>query len=328
MAAGNRVRDYPLELPLPDRLYDRCLRAVAGEFNLDAIAYFSYAEHLGAGEFAPVLKDGAARLSSNTARWITEYPGGKYNEGDPLEYRLHDTGEFAARLYPEFAALKNYVTAYDEVETGSGNSGGPVWVRDGEGKSSVAGIPVSGAELERDGESLIGVHATTTQSWNLIKSAITTAGAADQTVTESYDIMADAGIPDAERIRIPGGHRVLEGKLARTFRVRGLPKSIVEVRVDLVIKHGERTDQRVILQTTGKRRLPVYEGSFDEAGADLEIENEAAPLFYGLNPNGNWVLRVIDTIPADVRADISGQQPSKGSIKVVCVKFCKKVCKS
>ena len=210
VAAGNRVRGYPLELPLPDRLYNRYLRAVASEFNLDAIAYFSYTEHLGAGKFASVLKHGAARLSSNTAKWITGYSGGTYNEGDPLEYRLHDTGEFAARLYPEFAVLKNYITAYDEVETGSGNSGGHVWVRDGKGKPSVAGILVSGAELERDGESLIGVHATSTQSWNLIKSAMTTARPGDQTITKSYAIMADAGIPDAERIRIPGGHRVLE----------------------------------------------------------------------------------------------------------------------
>lgn len=299
VAAWNRVRDYPLELPVPDRLYDRYLRAVAAEFNLDAIAYFSYAADLGAGEFAPVLKDGAARLSSNTAKWITGYPGGRYADGDPLEYRLHDTGEFAAPLSTEFAALKNYVTVYDEVETGSGNSGGPVWVRDGEGKPSVAGILVSGAELETEGESLIGVHATSTQSWNLIKSAMSTAGAADQTVTESYDIMANAEIPDAKRLRVPGRHRMREGELARTFRVRGLPKSIVEVRVDLVIEHSERTDLRVILQTPGKRRLPIYEGSLDEAGADLEMEDEAAPLFYGLNPNGSWVLRVIDTLPGE-----------------------------
>lgn len=299
VAAWNRIRDYLLELPLPDRLYDRYLRAVAGEFNLDAIAYFSYAENLGAGEFAPVLKDGAARLAASAPKWITGYPGGRYAEGDPLAYRLHDTGEFSARLHTEFAALKNYVTVYDEVETGSGNSGGPVWIRDGGGKLSVAGILVSGAELERDGESLVGVHATSMQSWNLIKSAVNTAGAADQTVTESYDIMADAPVPDAERIRIPGGHRVREGQLARTFRVRGLPKSIVEVRIDLVIEHRERTDLRVILQTPGKRRLPVYEGSMEEAGPNVDMEDEAAPLFYGLNPNGNWVLRVIDTMPAD-----------------------------
>lgn len=299
VAAWNRVRDYPLELPLPDRLYDRYLRAVAEEFNLDAIAYFSYAADLGAGEFAPVFKDGAAQLSSNAPKWITGYPGGRYPEGDPLEYRLHDTGGFDTPLLPEFAALKNYVTAYDEVETGSGNSGGPVWIQNSEGKPSVAGILVSGAELETEGESLIGVHATSTQSWNLIKSAMSTAGAADQTVTEPYDIMANTGIPDARRLRIPGGHRMREGELARTFRVRGLPKSIVEVRVDLVIQHSERTDLRVILQTPGKRRLPIYEGSLDEAGADLEMEDEEAPLFYGLNPNGNWVLRVIDTLPGE-----------------------------
>jgi len=299
VAAWNRVRDYPLEFPLPDRLYDRYLRAVAEEFSLDAIAYFSYAANLGAGEFAPVFKDGAAQLASNAPKRITGYPSGRYPANDPLEYRLHDTGGFDAPLLPEFARLKNYVTAYDEVETGPGNSGGPVWLQNSEGKPAVAGILVSGAELERDGESFVGVHATSQQSWNLIKSAINTAGNGDQTVTKPYNIAANAEIPDAERLRIPGGHRMKEGQLARTFRVGGLPKSIVEVRVDLVIEHGERTDLRVILQTPGNRRLPVYEGSLDEAGADLAMEDEAAPLFYGLNPNGNWVLRVVDELPGD-----------------------------
>jgi subtilisin-like proprotein convertase family protein len=108
---------------------------------------------------------------------------------------------------------------------------------------------------------------------------------------------------------------VLEGQLARTFRVRGLPKSSVQVRVDLVIEHGERTDLRVTLQTPGKRRLPVYEGSLEEAGANVDMEDEAAPLFYGLNPDGNWVLRVIDTIPADSWAPSFSHGAHHGAVR-------------
>jgi subtilisin-like proprotein convertase family protein len=303
--ARKRLLDYPLELPLPERLENDFFRATAAEFNLDAAAHFSYAEDLGGGQYARVVKDGAARLASGAAKWITGYPSGRYGEDDPLAYRLHDTGEFGGQLVPEFRTLKNYVSLYDEVETGSGNSGGPVWVRINGGEPVVAGVLVSGAEEQTEGESFVGVHATSAQSWNLIKAAMTAAAQGDQTRSKSFPFTGGAAIPDAERIRVPGGNRLKAGELVRSFRVAGLPKIIEEVRVDLVVKHPARKDLRVILQTPGKRRLPVYEGFYDEEGEDVTMDGERAPLFYGLNPNGLWVLRVLDEVPADAGSLVS-----------------------
>jgi hypothetical protein len=45
--------------------------------------------------------------------------------------------------------------------------------------------------------------------------------------------------------------------------------------------------------------LPIYEGAYDTEGENVTMDGQEAPLFYGLNPNGTWVLRVLDEIPAD-----------------------------
>lgn len=81
--------------------------------------------------------------------------------------------------------------------------------------------------------------------------------------------------------------------------VSGMPKIIHEVRVDLEIRHGDRRDLLVILETPNKKRLPFDEGELDTNGQEVLFENEDAPLFYGLNPNGRWVQRVIDTLAGD-----------------------------
>jgi hypothetical protein len=298
--AQRRLENYPLESNVPDAVYNAWLRALAREFNLDAVAYFSYAQDLGGGSFARLRADGASLLASDRFKWITGYPGGRYPEGDPLEYRLHDTGQFRTSLEPEFPSLANYVTAYDEIETGSGNSGGPVWANANDSPDPVvAGILVSGAELQTEGESLVGVHATSAQSAKLVEAAMAATNETSQTKTHQA-VIEGGNVPDAERVRVPGGNRTKEGQLVRTFKVRGLSKVINEVRVDLDIKHTERRDVRVVLQAPGKRLLPVYDGYYDTPGEDVKLSGQAVPLFYGLNPNGTWVLRIIDTTPADV----------------------------
>ena len=280
-------------------------RAVAAMFNLDAVAYFSYADDLGGGEQAPVFTDGAARLASNSTKWITGYPGGRYAEGDPREYRLHLTGGFDSPLLPEYGNLKNYVTSYYVAETGSGNSGGPVWMTDADGAPHLAGILVSGAEQANGADSWIGVHATSAQSRALLTAAVATADLGPRAVSQSYDTGPGSPIPDAITRRLRGQNATRPGEVVRTFRVRGLPKTINSVKIDLVIEHSERRDLDILLTAPGKKRLPIYDGYYDESGANVIMEQEEAPLFYGLNPNGTWVLRIRDLAPADTGRLIS-----------------------
>lgn len=274
--------------------YRSFLRAIANEFNQDAIAYFSYADDLGDGEFAAVLADGAKRLTSGNTKWITGYPSGLYSENDPVQYRLHNTGYFGSPLWPEYSGFRNYLTAYYVAETGAGNSGGPVWMSDA-GEPRVVGILVSGAEQQTEGNSFIGVHAVSPKSWDLIGKAINTVDRGNEVVTNSYPVDGQLEIPDAVFRPRTGTYK--PGELKKFLRVSGMPRVINEVRIDLAISHPRPTDLLVILETPGKKRLPLYVGKFDTSGEPVLFTNEEAPLFYGLNPNGRWVLRVIDEWP-------------------------------
>ncbi len=283
--------------------YRSFLRAMANEFNQDAIAYFSYADDLGDSEFAMVLNDGAARLKSNGAKWITGYPSGLYpDEENPVKYRLHDTGDFGSPLWPEYRRYGNYVTAYEVAETGAGNSGGPVWMFS-EGEPRVAGILVSGAEQQNEGNSFIGVHAVSSKSWRLVQKAIDTVDRGNEVVTNSFPLNEQVEIPDA--VVRPRNGTYQRGEVKKSFRVSGMPRIINEVRVDLEIMHDERRDLLVILETPNKKRLPLYDGDLDFSGQSVIFDDEKAPLFYGLNPNGRWVLRVIDMLPGSTGKVVS-----------------------
>jgi len=246
------LRSYSAAVKATARASDRSFyRVIANEFGLDTVAYFSYADDLGAGQYAEVLSDGAAQLAENKTKWITGYPGGRYEEGDPLQYRLHVTGGFAGPLLPEFAKAKNYVTSYLVAETGMGNSGGPVWTEGPDGTPSVAGVLVSGGEQETDGESWIGVHATSARNKALIEAAKKAAGQGVLVQTKFEDATGEAAIPDAVARRVKDSLRTTNGQITKVFRIKGMPKTINEVKIDLGVRHDQRTDLVVELRAPG-----------------------------------------------------------------------------
>lgn len=275
------------------------LRAIAREFDLDAVAYFSYRDDLGNGEYAEVFDEGAPWLQAFREKWVTGYPAGRYEEGDPLEYRQHVTGSFLPALRREVRTARNYLTLDDYVETGPGNSGGPVWLRDPDDNDNyvVAGVLVSGAEQSLNGFSSIGVHATSARSWRLITSAVQTAdmGAASQNLTVSFTD-APVPVPDGTTRVVRGRVRTFPGEVVRSINVSGMPTFLNEVRIDLVVDHDDRRDLLVLIQPPGQKRWPIYDGLFDEAGNEVLFEDEDVPMFYGINPNGQWKLRVVDMV--------------------------------
>jgi hypothetical protein len=86
-----------------------------------------------------------------------------------------------------------------------------VWVTINGNEPVVAGILVSGVELDTEGYSLIGVRATSMQSGTLVQAAKTSIGQTSR--SKSYEINERGDIPE-------------RGQLTRTFRVRGMPESI------------------------------------------------------------------------------------------------------
>jgi subtilisin-like proprotein convertase family protein len=275
------------------------LRAIAREFNLDAVAYFSYRDNLGNGEYASVFADGAAWLETPREKWITGYPSGRYREGDPLEFRQHVTGSFSSPLRREVRTARQYLTLENRAETGSGNSGGPVWMRDPDNNSNfvVAGLLVSGAERIPDGVSSIGVHATSARSWRLISSAVETTGlgSAAPTLTASFT-EGPVDIPDAVTRVVKGGVQTFPGEIIQSATVSGMPTFLNDVRIDLLVEHDDQTDLLILIQPPRQLRYPVYDGFWDERGNEVRLDDEDVPMFYGINPNGRWRLYVVDMV--------------------------------
>jgi hypothetical protein len=99
-----------------------------------------------------------------------------------------------------------------------------------------------------------------------------TADVGEEAVSTSLPINGHATISDAERLSVLGGKRTKSGELVRSFRVTGLPKTTEEARVDIAVNHPARKDLRVVLQTPGKRRLPVYEGTYDTDSENVTMD--------------------------------------------------------
>lgn len=275
----------------------------AREFNNDFVAYYRAGSPVAGGSFAAVWTNGAAPLASDsTEKLITGYPMGRYTEGDPAEFRMHET-ILPGTLSPAFKNTKNYLLAYDVAETGSGNSGGPVWTKDQSGNYRVAAVLVSGQETtlpdpENNWErSMVGVHAVSSAGWRLINSALQASGKVP--VTKSFGMQGAAEIPD-------------DGKnITRTFKVSKLPRTATHVTLDLDISHASPQDRRdlyITLRSPGRRTMVVYDGLEEQmnpeyAQSAFPLDDEPMPYFYAANPNGSWTLTIRDEDPNGITGE-------------------------
>lgn len=254
----------------------------AREFNLDFVAYFHHSKDLAAGKFATAVDDGARFVAdASVQKTVTGYPQGRYGDKDPAKFRLHVTGPFGGALTQELRTAKRYLTAYDLAETGSGNSGGPVWVDKTDGTKALAAVLVSGQEQPESEQSMIGVHAISSDGWRLIRSAQNASGSGGP-VVRSFDVAA-GDIPDNRTLK-------------RTVRASGLPKTLASVTLDLVIDHPLREQITVAVRAPGgKKTFVVYDGeSDDKTGETITLDAEKLSYFYGVNPNGAWTVFVDD----------------------------------
>jgi len=266
----------------------------AREFNHDFVAYYRAGSPVAGGSHAMAWTNGSVPLATpSTAKLVTGYPMGRYGEEDPLRFRMHET-PIAAAMQPAFRSLPNYLTVYDVAETGSGNSGGPVWTQDSDGQMRVAGILVSGQETtlpdpeENWDRSMVGVHAISSAGWRLIRAALQASG--KTTIVKSFPTLQGTG-------PIP------EGKtLMRSFRVSGMPVVAADITLDLDIANinpQDRRDLYITLRSPGRRTIVVYDGAWEESDPDgpqisFPLNEEPTAYYYGVNPNGVWTLAIRD----------------------------------
>ncbi len=90
------------------------------------MAAYAY-EDLAQGRSAPAYDDGLVALGSTRGKLITGYPFGLYDKADPTRFLMRETGPVTNAA----TVLKDNFLELGDVAIGGGNSGGPVWVKEG-----------------------------------------------------------------------------------------------------------------------------------------------------------------------------------------------------
>jgi len=248
-------------------------------FQFDFVANYSATQDTAGGYAGKWVKDGEQSLTTGGSnKLISGYPSGRYNEGDPNEYRMHAT-EFSKDMYKDTG---NYL-GLDGVETGSGNSGGPVWVWKNE-EWAFAGVLVSGAESKTSQWSTIGVCSLNKQGWGLITSALRKTGTPGSLLKQTVSAEnVPAPIPDQSSI---------SGK----FSVSGLVGVIQGIKFSLATTHQRAGDLIVTLRSPSGKTVTITKAVAPSKSSkpNLVLIAKKVNGFSGLDANGTWTVGVRD----------------------------------
>lgn len=248
-------------------------------FAVDFVANYSATQDLAGGSAAGWVEDGRTALTSGQkSKLISGYPSGRYPVDDPLEYRMHST-EFTDDMEVD---RDNYL-GLDGVETGAGNSGGPVWVWNGTGWD-FAGVLVSGLEAGVDGWSSIGVCALNSGSWGIISSALRQTRTAGHLFKKTFPLVgAPVAIPD-------------QASVGLTFTASGLVGLIQGVKVSLGVTHQRQGDLIITLRSPSGKTVTLLSAvaKNKSSRANLSWSKRAVSGFANLPANGTWTLTVRD----------------------------------
>jgi len=249
-------------------------------FQLDFVANYSVTQDTAGGLAAGWVEDAKKALTTGGRnKIISGYPAGRYDFGDPDEYRMHTT-EFSDNLEVD---RDNYL-GLDFVETGPGNSGGPVWVWDS-GRWAIAGVLVSGLEWASDGWSSLGVCSLNPGAWSLIVSALQQTGQVGDLLKKTVVLgNVPAVIPD-------------QASVGRTFTVSGMVGLVQQVKLSLNIKHSRQGELTVTLRSPSGKTVTLLSAVAKRGSskANFTLSGKAVAGFSGLAANGVWVVTVKDS---------------------------------
>jgi hypothetical protein len=136
-------------------------------FDLDFHTAFAF-EPL-AEQFSGYWHDGYEAFMSQTWKQTVGYPSDNYPEQHPDKFLMHHNGPWTAACQ----TLQNSFVVCEEVSTGPGNSGGPVFVWSStDSRYYYAGTNVSGLVRENDDPyDLSGINLIRTDEWAVINAA-------------------------------------------------------------------------------------------------------------------------------------------------------------
>lgn len=215
--------------------------------------------------------NGAEALKSNRWKNIVGYPSVVDYTGEEGYGYQHNTDWFSNRS----KSIRAPYHLFDGVSTGGGNSGGPVFVwDDATDKYYLGGILVSGEAT------VAGVYALNDSSQSMSDSALGL-----EPVTRTFSNTRATAIPDGKATYT-----------TRSLQVSGFNGNVDQLRFSIAIKTARRGDLDVYLRSPSGRIQWVSKKSGSRAsGLRLNNTNYSAT-FKGAAANGNWQLRVRDSV--------------------------------
>jgi len=243
-------------------------------FNLDFTIFYS---NLAFGTAMRYWADGAAAVASNAPKRIVGYPADlDYTRQLGYAYQ-HATPWFSTRGL-DFASA---YYKFDNVSTGGGNSGGPIYVRD-----SVDGAPVFAGVLVAGTSTTAGVRVHDAAADEMAVAALGDIDTLGESVTFS----------NQNAFLLPDGTR---GYRQRAVAVSGFSGTLSDVEVTLLITTPFRGDLNVYLVAPNGRIQWISRRDGGSAN-NLSLRYRSyRSRFAGVNPNGTWRLFMRDAAPRD-----------------------------
>ncbi|MCU0749384.1 MAG: proprotein convertase P-domain-containing protein [Akkermansiaceae bacterium] len=215
--------------------------------------------------------NGAAALKSRAAKRIVGYPAEIDFTGAQGHCFQHSTATFNQAAY----TVRGSFLEFNNVSTGPGNSGGPVFVHDSTSrKELLAGMLVSGSRRTA------GAIALSSATHSLSSSAL---GLKSRQL--SFDV--------AEKVEIPDGSRSFT---VVKVPISGFSGNVESLRLALDVATPRRSDLEIYLQSpSGKIRWITRKSA--GSTRDLEIQDlNLDSSFKGSDANGIWSLHLRDSV--------------------------------
>lgn len=221
------------------------------------------------------FSNGAAALRSGAPKQIVGYPAEIDFTGAPGFCYQHSTGSFTRSAY----RVRGSFFEFDNVSTGPGNSGGPVFVREAAtGKDLLAGMLVSGSRRTA------GVVALDGATDALAAEAL---GLEPQTQTFQNN---------QSFVLVDGG----DSYARRDFPVFGFSGPVESIRFSVSFSTSHRGDLEVYLRSPGGKIAWIRRVSRDSARNLLIRDLNLDKVFKGVPANGTWRLYLRDAVTGDI----------------------------
>jgi hypothetical protein len=214
---------------------------------------------------------GGPVLRSSAPKRIIGYPSDIDFTGDSGFSYQHSTGWFNYEAY----RVRSGFHEFDDVSTGPGNSGGPIFVRNtGNGQDLLAGILVSGTRRSA------GVVALDLSTNTLAGYAL---GLKNRTLT----------FTNGSGFKLPDGTRSYS---VIPIEVSGFTGTVARLKLGVSIATKYRGDLDVFLKSPSGKIRWIARGN-GAAGDFILTGKDLTGSYSGSSPNGRWELRVRDFFP-------------------------------